>query len=196
MSQFKKWLKIDAYVGLIQHFTKCVTASTVVLSAAKATSSDVFAAAEMLGMLMTVVILHTLALSGAKDKILKHGMLVLVADYVFWLGLSIFSYYYLEMRYFAITVMAPVFGTVRSQLFKIIINRNLSGDELTDYNSWAEKLKVISGVVGFATSYILIKIGHDVPLGWALLALVATSTPVLYTDLKIWKAGKDTETVS
>lgn len=188
---FVKWLKVDVYVGQIQYFTKCVTASAVTLSAMKATSSDVFAAAEMLGMLMTVVILHTLALSGAKEKIVNNGMVVLVTDWVFWMTLSIFSYYYLEMRYFAITVMAPVFGTVRSQLFKVIINRNLSGDELTDYNNWSEKLKVISGVAGFSTSYVLIKIGHDVPLGWALVALVVTSTPVLYTDIKIWKTGKD-----
>lgn len=188
--QFKYWLKVDAYVGQVQYFIKCVTASAVTLSAMKATSSDVYAAAEMLGMLMTVVILHTLALSGAKDKIVKHGFSVLLVDYLFWMALSIFSYHYLEMRYFAITVMAPVLGTVRSQLFKIIINRKLTGDELTDYNSWSEKLKVISGVAGFATSYVLIKIGHDVPLGWALVALVVSSTPVLYTDIKIWKTGK------
>ena len=191
MKDFKYWLKVDAYTGVIQAAVVAYMAPIMALSTWQVLTKDMFAMAELLSILMGVFMLHYIGKGTNKDFLVRKGNWFIIIDRVFWGALAVLSYYHLELRYITMVVLMPVFFDSKNMMFDTIINRNMAGDELTDFRIWASKIKMMARAIGFMLAYISAKIGIDVGLGWALLSLQLIALPSLYTDLKIWSKGKD-----
>lgn len=189
--EFVGWMKKDAHTGALHYFVFALTAPVVALGALRAMSDDLYAMAELLSIVLGVYILALVGKDSVKEKMLAYGPLLLIVDWGFWVVLSVISLYHLELRYISMVVLMPLFVQTKKIVFRIIINRNLKGDELTNLNMWSEKLQMTAGALGFFTAFLMSKMDYQISLLTALIILQISYTPCVYVDYMLWKTGKD-----
>lgn len=192
MKSFKYWMEKDAASGALHYFAQCLTAPVLALSTFKVLTEDMYAVAELISILMGSFLLYLVAKGETKKFMVKHGGRLILTDYAFWICLAVLSYSHIELRYISMLVLMPIFFSTKNIMFKVVINRNMNGDELTDITMWAEKFRMLAGAGGFFTAFLMAKMDVSMTLGTALLITQIGAGPSVYTDYQIWKAGKDT----
>ena len=189
---FKYWMKADAATGALHYYAHCLSAPVLALSTFKVLTEDMYAISELISILMGSFLLYIVGKGETKGFMVKHGGKMIIADYLFWICLAILSYRHIELRYISMLVLMPIFYSTKSIMFKVVINRNMKGDELTDITMWAEKFRMLAGACGFFTAFLMAKMDISIGLGSALLITQLGAGPSVYTDYQLWKSGKDT----
>ncbi len=192
MKSFKYWMEKDAASGALHYFAQCLAAPVLALSTFKVLTEDIYAVAELISILMGSFLLYLVGKGETKSMMVRHGGKMILADYAFWIGLAVLSYRHIELRYISMVVLMPMFYSTKSIMFKVVINRNMKGDELTDITMWAEKFRMLAGALGFFAAFLMAKMDINIGLGSALLITQLGAGPSVYTDYQLWKSGKDT----
>lgn len=189
MKDFRYWVNKKIMTGTIDSAMMAFTAPVISLQAVRSISNQMYSLAEILSILIGAYMLHLVSGELNKERLIRHGGKMIIVDYVFWLALSAFSYTHMELRYFAMVVLMPIFYDTKKVMMKIVINRNLSGDELSNISIRDDKLCSLSAAIGFGASLVCMELDSTISLGAALLVTRLTVIPSTYMNYKVWETG-------
>jgi len=175
--------------GTLDSLVMAFTAPIVSLEAVRSISNQMYSIAEILSILVGAYMLHLVGGAANKERLIKHGGKLVIGDYLFWVVLAIGSFYFLEMRYFAMVVLSPIFYDTKKVVIRVVINRNLSGDELSNFSIRSDKLLSIAAAIGFGLSLTCMELEFSVGIGTALLIGRVANLPYAYSTYQIWRSG-------
>lgn len=165
----KKLKEITIWTALPTSFLLTYTASTVMLQVMKSIDDIMYNSSEVLGLVVSILVYKLLEKSDLREWCIGRGSWFMLAQIPLYAVISIFSYHYLEWRFFAIVVLWAGAGEFTDSLFGAKVNKHLSGDELTDFRLQERRMTRVGMLLGMLCILAYLKIvGDPLDLGIAL----------------------------